>query len=270
MKFSKGEHIFIYRSEYKGTEHKSYHLNVQTISKRHVTAIHLGNNNVEKTFNTSRFLEILDKNTSDDLVDERLKHHIDNYKNRELPSSFTHGGFFSKSSGHLNRDGGLVLTLKSSKQAMERDVKAFKLIIYYFQNAGKSSMAECKKFAKKNTWILLGGKVDYEFDDYNFTAEGKKDRIDEYKDDLEASKDSLKDLISDCKENGDDPELDAYVIAQKEIIESEKRYLKIVRSDFRHEALCFLCSEYDSKHEDSIFFDILRDFPINFEEEVTE
>jgi len=53
MKFSKGEQIFIYRSEYKGTEHKSYRVNVQTISKRHITAIDLDDNNIEKTFDSS-------------------------------------------------------------------------------------------------------------------------------------------------------------------------------------------------------------------------
>jgi len=272
MQFSKGEQIFIYRSEYRGTEHKAYRVNVQTISKRYITAIDLGDNNIEKTFSTSRFLEILDKNTSDDLVDKRVKHHIDNYQNRELPSSFTHGGFFSKSRGYIDKDGGLVLKLKTSKKDMERDVKAFKLLIYYLQNAGKCSMGECKKFAKKNIWILLGvgAKSDYEFDDYIFTAEGKKDLIDEYKDELEDSEDYLKDLISDCKEDGDNPDIDAGVIAQKEIIKSEKRYLKIVRSDYRHELLYFLHREYYSKYDDAIFLDTLNDFPINFEDKVTE
>jgi len=266
MNFSKGEQIFIYRSEHKGTEHKAYRVNVQTISKRHITAIDLGNNNIEKTFNTSRFLEILDKNTSDDLVDKRLKHHIDNYQNRELPSSFTHGGFFSKARGYLDRQGDLILKLEGSRQTMERDVKVFKLLIYYFQNAGKCSMGVCKKFVRQTTAILLGYNSDYEFDDYIFTAEGKKDLIDEYKDELEDSKDYLKEIIQYCKDDGDDPNEDEDVIDLKKEIESSSRYLKIVRSDYRQELISFFCREYYYKHDDSIFYDVARDFPITFDD----
>ena len=63
MEISRGEQIFIYRSEHQGTQHKSYYVDVQSISKRHVKAIDLNNNNIEKIFNTSRFLEILDIKT---------------------------------------------------------------------------------------------------------------------------------------------------------------------------------------------------------------
>jgi len=269
MKFSKGEQIFIYRSEYRGTEHKAYRVNVQTISKRYITAIDLGDNNIEKTFNTSRFLEILDKNTSDDLVEKRLKHHIYNYEHRKLPSSFVHGKFFSiysKARGSVTSAGELVINLRGSQVTLERDIKVFKLLIYYLNTRDAIPMGKCKKLVKKGTALLLEYDSDYIFDDYNFTAEGKKDLIERYKAEIEGNKEYLKEVIQCCKDDGYDPNEDEEVIDLKKEIESDSRYLKIVRSDYRQELVDFFCREYYQKYNDSIFYDVARDFPIKFDE----
>lgn len=264
MKISRGEQIFIYRSEHQGTQHKSYYVDVQSISKRHVKAIDLNNNNIEKIFNTSRFLEILDIKTPDEVVEKRLKHHIDNYQSRQLPSSFSHGGFFSKAKGHVTPDGELVLNLRGSKETLERDVKVFKLIIYYINNRDALPMGKCKKFVKEATPILLNCEP-YNLDDYAFSADGKKDLINGYKENINDSKEYLKEVIQICKDEDVDPNEDDEVQDLKKEIESDSKYLKIVRSDYRQELIDFLCREYYSKYDDSVFYDIARDFPIDFE-----
>lgn len=265
MKFSKGEQIFIYRSEYQGTQHKSYHVDVQFISKRHIKAIDLNDNNIEKTFNTSRFLEILDINTSEELVKKRLKHHIDEYQNRKLPSSFSHGGFFSKAKGHVTPDGELVLNLRGSKETLERDVKVFKLLIYYLNTRDAITMGKCKKFVKEVAPILLNCDPN-NLDDYAFSADGKKDLINSYKEELNDSKEYLKEVIQICKDEDIDPNEDDEVQDLKKQIESDSKYLKRVRSDYRQELVGFLCGEYYRKYDDSVFYDIAGDFPIKFEE----
>lgn len=262
MKIAKGKFKIIYKKE--GTTFKSYHLKITGFNERHISAIDLQNKEIEKTFNITRVVEILDELTSDDLIKEKLDRHIENYKQRKLPSSFVHGNFFFRAKGHISSDGSLVLKLKGSRQTLERDIKVFKLLIYYFQTTGKTSMGECKKFVKDAAAGLLGYDSGYEFDDYDFTADGKKELIDNYKDEVSENKDYLKELIQNCKDGGDDPVTDEEVISLKKEIESQQQYLKIVRSDYRQELIGFFCREYYQKYNDSIFYDITRDFPIKF------
>ena len=263
MKISKGEHKIIYKKQ--GNIFNCYHIKVTGKDKRHITALDLGNKEIEKTFNTSRVLEVLDISTPEEAIQEKLTNHIKEYDNRRLPSSFTHGGFFSKAKGYIDSDGDLVLKLKGSRQTLERDAKVFKLLIYYFQTTGKASMGECKKFVKDAAAGLLGFDLDYELDDYDFTADGKKDIIDDYKLELDDSKDYLKEMIDNCKEDGIDPKTDEEVLSQKKVIASQQEYLKIVRSDYRQELINYFCSEYYRKHDDAVFYDIREDFPIKFE-----
>lgn len=263
MKVSKGEQKIIYKKQ--RNIFGCYHIKVLGQDRRHITAIDLDNKQIEKTFNTSRVLEVVDISTPEEVIQEKLTNHLNEYNNRKLPSSFTHGGFFSKAKGYIDSDGDLVLKLKGSRQTIERDVKVFKLLIYYFQTTGKASMGDCKKFFRQAAAVLLGFDSDYELDDYNFTADGKKDIIDDYKLELDDSKDYLKELIDNCKEDGIEPETDEEVISQKEVVSSQQEYLKIVRSDYRQELINYFCSVYYRKHDDGIFHDIREDFPIKFE-----
>lgn len=262
MKISKGEQKIIYKKQ--GNIFNCYHIKVISKDKRHITAIDLGNREIEKTFNTSRVLEVLDTSTPEEVIQEKLTIHLNDYKNRKLLSSFTHGGFFSKAKGYIDSDGDLVLKLKGSRQTIERDVKVFKLLIYYFQTTGKASMGDCKKFFKEAAAGLLGHDSDYDLDDYDFTADGKKDLIDDYKDELQDSKDYLKELIDNCKEDGVEPQTDKEVLSQKDVVSSQQEYLKIVRSDYRQELINYFCREYYRKYDDAIFHDIRRDYPIKF------
>jgi hypothetical protein len=262
MKITKGKCKIIYKKE--GTTFKSYHLKIIGFNERHISAVDLQDREKEKTFNITRVVEILDEPTSDDLIKEKLERHIENYNQRKLPSSFVHGSFFSRAKGHVSSDGSLVLKLKGSRQTLERDIKVFKLLIYYFQTTGKASVGECKKFVKDAAAGLLGYDSDYEFDDYDFTADGKKELIDNYKDEVSENKDYLKELIQNCKDEGVDPLTDDEVISLKEEIESQQQYLKIIKSDYRQELIRFLCREYYQKYNDSIFHDITRNFPIKF------
>jgi len=264
VKLSKGEHKIIYKKQ--GNIFGCYHIKVIDKDKRHITAIDLDDKDIEKTFNTSRVLEVLDISTPEEVIQEKITNHVNEYNNRKLPSSFTHGGFFSKAKGYIDSDGNLVLKLKGSRQTLERDAKVFKLLIYYFQTTGKASMGECKKFVKDAAAGLLGFDSDYELDDYDFTADGKKDLIDNYKDELEDSKDYLKELINHCKEDGIDPKTDEEVLSQKKVIASQQEYLKIVRSDYRQELIHYLCRGYYRKHDDAVFHDIREDFPIKFDD----
>ena len=263
MKITKGKCKIIYKKE--GTTFESYHLKITGFNERHISAIDLQDREREKTFNITRVVEILDELTSDDLIKEKLERHIENYNQRKLPSSFVHGGFFSRAKGHVTSDGSLVLKLARSKQTMYRDIKVFKLLIYYFQNHGKAPMGECKKFIKEVAAGLLGYDSDYEFDDYDFTADGKKELIGYIKDEVSENKDYLKELIQICKDEDIDPLEDDEVISLKEEIESQEQYLKIVRSDYRQELINFFCREYYQKYNDSIFHDITRNFPIKFQ-----
>ncbi len=263
IKVSKGEQKIIYKKQ--GNIFGCYHIKVLGKDRRYITAIDLDDKEIEKTFNTSRVLEVLDVSTPEEVIQEKLNNHLTEYNNRKLPSSFTHGGFFSKAKGYIDSDGDLVLKLKGSRQTLERDIKVFKLIIYYFQTTGKASMGDCKKFFRQAAAGLLGYDSDYELDDYDFTADGKKDIIDDYKLELEESKDYLKELIDNCKEDGIDPETDEEVISQKEAVSSQQEYLKIVRSDFRQELINYFCRAYYRMHDDAVFHDIRRDFPIKFD-----
>ena len=263
IKVSKGEQKIIYKKQ--GNIFGCYHIKVIRKDNRHITAIDIGDNEIEKTFNITRVVEVLDKLASKELDQEKLNQHKENYKNRKLESSFTHGGFFSKAKGYVDSNNVLVLKLQGSKQTIERDVKVFKLLIYNFQHHGKAPMGQCKKFIKEVAPTLLGYKSNDELDDYDFTAEGKKDLIDSLKDELEDDKNYLKDLIADCKTDGIDPNEDDAVIDQMELIESQKKYLKIVRSDYRQELINFFSREYYRLHDDAVFHDIRRDFPIDFD-----
>ena len=261
----KGEQKIIYKKQ--GNIFNSYHIKVTQQDKRYITAIDLGDKEIEKTFNTSRVLEVLDPSIPEKSIQEKLKKHINDFNNRKLPSSFSHGGFFSKAKGYISSDGSFVLKIKGTEQTLERDVKVLKLLIFYLQNIGKASMGQCKRFVKHNAAIMLGYNSNDEFDDYNFSSEGKKDLIENYKEELEDNKDYLKELIQICKDDGVDPNEDQEVIDLKKEIESDSRYLKVVRSDYRQELINFFCKEYYWKYEDSIFYDIARDFPIRFEDE---
>tara|TARA_B100001093_G_scaffold332314_1_gene317320 strand:+ start:168 stop:971 length:804 start_codon:yes stop_codon:yes gene_type:complete len=263
-RYSKGEQKIIYKK--KGNIFNCYHVKVMGRDEQHISVIDLNDGDKEKTFNISRIVEVLDKSASNDLIDERLNKHLEDYKNRKLPSSFVHGTFFYKARGYIEPDGGLVLKLGRSMQTKERDIKVFKLLIFYFQNNGKTSMGQCKKFVKDAAAALLGYNSNDEFDDYDFSSEGKKDLIENYKEELEDNKDYLKELIQNCKDDGVDPNEDQEVIDLKKEIESDSRYLKVVRSDYRQELINFFCKEYYWKYEDSIFYDIARDFPIKFED----
>jgi hypothetical protein len=264
MNFSKGEYKIIYKKQ--GNIFGCYHVNIIGQDKRYLTVIDLNDKEIEKTFNITRVIEVLDKSSSENLVQERLNKHKKDYKNRELPSSFVHGGFFSKERGYIDSDGTLVLQVKGSKSNQERDLKVLKLLIYYWQIAGKTSMGECKKFMKNGGAGILGYDSNDEFDDYDFTAEGKKDLLDGYKDEINDNKDYLKELIQNCKDDGDNPVTSDDVISLKKEIESQQKYLKIVRSDYRQELINYFCRDYYHKHKDGIFYDIMRDFPIEFEE----
>ena len=264
IRLRSGEQKIIYKKQ--GNIFNCYHIKVTRQDKRYITAIDLGDKEKEKTFNTSRILEVLDTSLPKESIQEKINNHINEYNNRKLESSFTHGGFFSKAKGYIGSDGGLVLKLKGSRQTLERDVKVFKLIIYYFQTIGKASMSDCKKFLKHALAGLLGYESDYELDDYDFTADGKKDIIDDYKSELDDSKDYLKELINNCKEDGINPETNKEVLSQKEVISSQQQYLKIIRSDYRQELINYVCREYYNKYSDGIFHDIRRDFPIKFED----
>lgn len=262
MNLSLGEHKIIYKKQ--GNIFNCYHVNLIKKEQRHVTVIDFGDKNKEKTFNITRIVEVLDSSASEDLVKNRLKHHVDNYENRELPSSFSHGGFFSKAKGHVTHDGELVLNLRGSKETLERDVKVFKLLIYYLNTRDAITMGKCKKFVKEVAPILLNCDP-INPDDYGFSADGKKDLINDYKEQLNDDKEYLKEVIKTCKDEDIDP--NEYWEVQDLIkqIELDSKYLKIVRSDYRQELVGFLCGEYYRKYDDSIFYDIARDFPINFE-----
>ena len=262
MNLSIGEHKIIYKKQ--GNIFSCYHVNLIKKEQRHVTVIDFGDKNKEKTFNITRIVEVLDSSASEDLVEKRLKHHINNHQSRQLPSSFSHGGFFSKAKGHVTPDGELVLNLRGSKETLERDVKVFKLIIYYINNRDALPMGKCKKFVKEATPILLNCEP-YNLDDYAFSADGKKDLINGYKENINDSKEYLKEVIQICKDEDVDPNEDDEVQDLKKEIESDSKYLKIVRSDYRQELIDFLCREYYSKYDDSVFYDIARDFPIDFE-----
>ena len=114
MKVSKGEQKIIYKKQ--GNIFDCYHIKVLGQDRRHITAIDLDDKQIEKTFNTSRVLEVVDISTPQEVIQEKLTNHINEYKNRKLPSSFTHGGFFSKAKGYIDSDGDLVLKLKGSSQ----------------------------------------------------------------------------------------------------------------------------------------------------------
>ena len=267
MKVSKGEQKIIYKKQ--RNIFGCYHIKVLGQDKRHITAIDLDDKDKEKTFNTSRVLEVLDKSISEDLAQEKLSKHKEDYKNRELPSSFVHGKFFSiysKARGSVTSVGELVINLRGSQDTLERDVKVFKLLIYYLNTRDAIPMGKCKRFVKKSAPVLFGYHSDYQWDYHDFTAEGKKELIDSLKDELEDDKNYLKSLIADGKIDDIDPNEDEAVIDQIELIESQKRYLKIVRSDYRQELVNFFCREYYQKYDDSIFYDVARDFPIKFEE----
>ena len=96
-------------------------INLVIFFEPHVAAIDLGDKKIEKTFNTSRILEVLDPSAPNEVIQEKLNNHINEYNNRKLESSFTHGGFFSKAKGYIDSDGGLVLKLKGSRQTLERE-----------------------------------------------------------------------------------------------------------------------------------------------------
>jgi hypothetical protein len=117
-------------------------------------------------------------------------------------------------------------------------------------------MGDCKKFIRQAAAGLLGYDSDYELDDYAFTADGKKDIIDDYKLELEESKDYLKELIDNCKEDGIDPETDEEVISQKKAVSSQQEYLKVIRSDYRQELIIYFCRAYYRMHDDAVFHDI--------------
>lgn len=267
MKVLKGEQKIIYKKQ--GNIFGCYHIKVLGQDKRYITAIDLDDKDKEKTFNTSRVLEVLDKSISEDLAQEKLSKHKEDYKNRELPSSFVHGKFFSiysKARGSVTSAGELVINLRGSQVTLERDIKVLKLLIYYLNTRDAIPMGKCKKLVKKGTALLLEYDSDYIFDDYNFTAEGKKDLIERYKAEIEGNKEYLKEVIQCCKDDGYDPNEDEEVIDLKKEIESDSRYLKIVRSDYRQELVDFFCREYYQKYDDSIFYDVARDFPIKFDE----
>ena len=224
IKVSKGEHKIIYKKQ--GNIFGCYHIKVLGQDRRHITAIDLDDKKKEKTFNLTRVVEVIDKLASKELAQEKLNQHKENYKNRKLESSFIHGGFFSKARGYVDSDNKLFLKLQGSRQTIERDIKVFKLLIYYFQHHGRAPMGQCKKFIKEVAPILFVYKSNDELDDYDFTAEGKKDLIDSLKDELEDDKNYLKDLIADCKTDGIDPNEDDAVIDQMELIESQKKIFK--------------------------------------------
>ena len=88
MNFSKGEYKIIYKKQ--GNIFGCYHVNIIGQDKRYLTVIDLNDKEIEKTFNITRVIEVLDKSSSENLVQERLNKHKKDYKNRELPSSFVH------------------------------------------------------------------------------------------------------------------------------------------------------------------------------------
>ena len=261
MKISKGEQKIIYKKE--GGIFNCYHIKVINQDNRHILAIDLNDKQIEKTFNVTRVMEVIDKLESDQSIQIKLSQHILDYRNRELPSSFVHGSYFSRAKGYLDSEGDLVLKLQGSIDTKERDVKIFMLLIYYFKKSGKLSAGVCKRFIKKTVCDLLGYRSDDQYNIYDFTADGKRDLIDLLKDSLSSDKGYLKDLITTCKEDGDNPNEDQEIIALTEEIDLAQNYLKVVRTDYRQELIKFLCREYYYKHEDSIFYDIAADFPIN-------
>jgi hypothetical protein len=262
IKVPKGEQKIIYKKQ--GNIFGCYHIKVLGQDRRHITAIDLDDKKKEKTFNLTRVVEVLDKLASKELAQEKLNQHKENYKNRKLESSFTHGGFFSKAKGHVTPDGELVLDLRGSKETLERDIKVFKLLIYYLNTRDAITMGKCKKFVKEVAPILLNYDPIH-LDDYAFSADGKKDLINGYKEEINDTKEYLKELIQTCKDEGIDPNEDDEVQDLIKQIESDSNYLKIVRSDYRQELVGFLCGEYFRKYDDSVFYDITRDFPIDFD-----
>ena len=177
----------------------------------------------------------------------------------------------TKGTNGILKERDLILKIDGSKSTMDRDIKIFKLLIYYFQEVGPMNMSLCKKFIKKTTDGLMNFTSDYiEYDDYNFTAEGKKDLIDEIKTEITDNQDYLKDSIETCKEEGTNPESDIDIRDIKKEIDALEKYLKTIRSDYRSVLINFFCREYYHKYEDSIFFDIEKDFPITFEDKVNE
>lgn len=264
MNFSIGEQKIIYKKQ--GNIFNCYHVKVVGQNKRHITIVDLDDKEKEKTFNISRVVEVLHSSASEEIIKEKISKHTKDYENRKLPSSFSHGGFFTKAKGHVLSDGTLVLKLSRSRQTKERDIKVFKLIIYAYQKLGKSSMGHCKSFVKDAGPALLGYSSLDNFDYYHFTAEGKKDLVERLKEEVSDSKEYLKELIQNCKDDGDDPKLDKEVLNLKEEIKSDSNYLKIVRGDYRQELINFFAGEYYRKYDDGIFYDISREFPIRFEE----
>ena len=77
IKVSKGEQKIIYKKQ--GNIFGFYHIKVLDQDKRHITAIDLDDKEIEKTFNITRVVEVLDKLISEELVQEKLNQHKENH-----------------------------------------------------------------------------------------------------------------------------------------------------------------------------------------------
>ena len=87
MKISKGEQKIIYKKQ--GNIFGCYYIKVLGQNKRHITAIDLDDKQIEKTFNTSRVLEVVDISTPGEVIQEKLTNHINEYKNNKKSDKTT-------------------------------------------------------------------------------------------------------------------------------------------------------------------------------------
>lgn len=257
--FLNDEKIMIYKKI--GSIFNSYRVKVIGSDKKYTTVIDLDDNNTEKTFNNLRILETFNKNISKEDIKKRLEFHINEYHSRKLPSSFTHGGIFSRAKGYIDKNGHLFIDLRGSKRSLERDIKVFKLIIYHLRDTGPVTMGGCKRFFKG----ILKEFFNKEFDNdefYDFTNSGKKDIKEGLKFQLNDLNETLKDQLYICEEENINPKEDDYIKSLKQEILDLKDKIKRLNNDYREILVEYICMEYYTRHDNSIFYDLMQDFSV--------
>ncbi len=249
---------------------KGYSVKVQNVKSNNVVELtDLGAKEVEKGFHLHQILEVLDDETTDSELDERVKWHKDNFLeySKPLKSFELSKGFLFKKTCSASYDGETVnINLGNYPSDITRDIHIFRFLCGIIKDGEPCNLSDCKNFDSIAKSVFPdkfeGPYGDKRYFKDNFTKEYKDDYIEDYQSQVEDCKES----IQEVKEDNELTPAEKKEAIEHQELEKElhiaKEKLAIVKKDMREFLASWFCHEFSRKNSSSIFYALLTAFDI--------